>query len=78
MNRTLSFFAGALCGAVVGATAILLTTPASGDQLRADAQERVQLAFAEAKRAMEETRQQKELEFEMMKQGEVASPGEAV
>lgn len=69
MNRPLSFLVGALCGAVVGAAAVLLTTPASGTQLRSDAQARVELALSEARRAMEETRRQKEIEFEMMKQG---------
>jgi gas vesicle protein len=69
MNRVLSFAAGALCGAVVGAVVVLFTTPASGSQLRADAWARVELAKSEARRAMEETRRQKELEFEMMKQG---------
>ncbi len=69
MNRVLSFAAGALCGSVVGAVVVLLTTPASGQQLRADARSRVELAKSEARRVMEETRRQKELEFEMMKQG---------
>ncbi len=69
MNKMLSFLAGVLCGAVVGATAALLSTPASGEQLRADATARVDLALSEARRAMEETRRQKELEFEMLKRG---------
>ncbi len=71
MNKFFSFVTGSLCGALVGATIVLLTTPASGDQLRADAQARVEQALAEARQAMEDTRRQKELEFEMMKQGQV-------
>lgn len=71
MNKMLSFLTGSLCGALVGATMVLLTTPASGHQLRTDAQARVELAFAEARQAMEDTRHQKEMEFEMMKQGQV-------
>lgn len=74
MNKLMSFVAGSLCGAVVGAAVVLLTTPASGQQLRADAQARVELAMAEARQAMEETRRQKELEFEMMKQGHPIEP----
>lgn len=70
MNKLMSFLVGSLSGAVVGATIVLLTTPASGHQLRADAQSRVELALAEARQAMEETRRQKELEFELMKQGQ--------
>jgi gas vesicle protein len=71
MNKFFSFVTGSLCGALVGATIVLLTTPASGHQLRADAQARVELALTEARQAMEDTRRQKELEFEMMKQGQV-------
>ena len=69
MSKPLNFLAGAICGAVVGAAGVLLVTPASGSQLRAEARARVELAKSEARRAMEETRRQKELEFEMMKQG---------
>ena len=32
--RTISFLSGALCGAVVGAVAILLLTPTSGSEMR--------------------------------------------
>ena len=32
--RTISFLLGALCGAVVGAVAILLLTPTSGSEMR--------------------------------------------
>ena len=71
MNKLLGFLTGSLCGALVGATVVLLTTPASGDQLRADAQMRVEMALAEARQAMADTQRQKELEFEMMKQGQV-------
>ena len=32
--RTISFLSGALCGAAVGAVAILLFTPTSGNEMR--------------------------------------------
>lgn len=69
MNKLFSFAAGAICGALVGAAVVLLTTPASGDDLRANVNARIQLALSEARQAMEETRQAKEAEFEQMKQG---------
>ena len=72
MNKFFSFAAGIMSGAVVGGVAALLMAPASGDHLRTEAQSRWEEALAEARRAMEETRRQKELEFEMMKEaGEI-------
>lgn len=42
MQRTLSFLAGAVAGALVGATLMVLFTPASGETIRSDLQNRVQ------------------------------------
>lgn len=42
MQRVLSFFAGALSGALVGATLMVLFTPASGETVRSDLQNRIQ------------------------------------
>lgn len=64
MNRILSFFAGAFCGALVGAVTALLFTPASGDALRADAEARWQEALREANLAMEQRRQELEMQFQ--------------
>ena len=69
MNKMLSFLAGALCGAVVGATAALLLTPSSGEQLRTKATARWDEALAEARQAMEQTRHDLELQFEQMQKG---------
>jgi gas vesicle protein len=66
MNKLFSFLAGALCGAVVGATAALLLAPASGTELRADMVGRWEEALAEARQAMEETRHQMQTQFEQM------------
>jgi gas vesicle protein len=68
MNRFFSFVAGLMSGSVVGATAVLLLAPASGAALRGSARERWEMALSEAKEAMEETRQQKELQFNRMKE----------
>ncbi len=67
MNKLFSFLAGMLCGALVGAVLVLLLTPSSGDQLRADATARWETAMTEARQAMEEKRKELEGQFERMK-----------
>jgi len=69
MNKLFSFLAGAMAGALVGATLALLLTPASGEQLRSEAATRWQTAMEEARKAMEETRREMEAQFEEMKKG---------
>lgn len=41
MQRTLSYLAGAITGALVGATLVVLFTPASGETIRSDLRNRV-------------------------------------
>jgi len=67
MNKLFSFLAGALCGALVGSSTALLLTPASGSDLKASLQNRIETAMVEGKRAMEETQKELEAEFERMK-----------
>ncbi len=67
MNKVFGFLAGGLCGAIVGATAVLLFTPASGEQLRADAIARWEDALREARKAMEETQRALEAQFEQLR-----------
>lgn len=67
MSKFFSFVAGTMSGAVVGAAAVLLLTPTSGEQLRADAIARWEEVIREAQQAKEEVRRQKEREFERMK-----------
>ena len=69
MNKMLSFTAGAICGAIVGAAAALLLTPESGQELRSDVVKRWEKALAEAKQAMEDTRQDLQTQFEQMQKG---------
>ena len=69
MNKILSFVAGSLCGAVVGATVALLLAPASGEELRGEMVNRWEDALNEARLAMEETRRDLQAQFEMMQQG---------
>lgn len=70
MNKLLSFTAGMMCGALVGAAAALLLTPASGQELRSEATMRWEDALREARQAMDETRAQLERQFEEMKKGQ--------
>ena len=63
MNKVFSFSAGAICGALLGGVLVLLFTPASGEDLIQQAQERWQAALKEGKQAMEARRQELEAEF---------------
>ena len=65
MNKIFSFLAGAFCGALVGGVATLFLTPASGEDLRTQADERWQSAKNEARRARDERRQELETQFEL-------------
>lgn len=69
MSRVFSFLAGGLSGALVGAVAVLLLTPASGEQLRDDAKVRWETAVAEAKRARNEKQAEMEAQFSELKGG---------
>jgi gas vesicle protein len=69
MGRFFSFLAGALCGAIVGATAALLLAPSSGETLRSDMVARWEEALTEARQAMEETRRDLQAQFEQMQAG---------
>lgn len=67
MSKFFSFLGGLMSGSIVGATITLLLAPSSGEQLRADAQARWEQVLHEARQAKEQTRLEKELEFERMK-----------
>jgi gas vesicle protein len=69
MSRFFSFMAGAMSGAVVGATAALLLAPASGEELRSEAVSRWEEALRESREAMEQTRRELESQFQQMKRG---------
>jgi gas vesicle protein len=69
MNKTLSFLAGAICGAIVGATAAILLAPSSGEDLRHEMMHRWEEALSEARQAMEDTRMELQSQFEQMQKG---------
>jgi len=70
MSKIFGFLAGAMCGAIVGAVAVLLLTPESGSQLREQAKQRYNEMLAEGRKAAEQRRQEILNEFEAMKRGE--------
>ena len=68
MKKFLSFATGLLSGSVVGAAIGTLLAPASGEELRADARARWEEAVEAAKEEMEETKREKTLEYQRMKE----------
>lgn len=70
MSKIFGFLAGAMCGAIVGAVAVLLLTPQSGRELREQAQQRYNEMLEEGRKAAEQRRQEILNEFEAMKRGE--------
>lgn len=56
MNRLLSFFAGVVSGALVGATIAILLAPVSGEEMRIQIQERSTYIQDEVKKAAAERR----------------------
>ncbi len=67
MNKAISFMAGAVCGALIGAVTALLLTPASGSDLLQSAEERWELTKNEARNAMEERRAELEGQYRSAK-----------
>lgn len=63
MHKLMSFMAGAMCGALVGAVTALLLTPASGPELIQSVEERWEMTRSEARQAMEERRRELENQY---------------
>jgi gas vesicle protein len=66
MNRIMSFFAGAFCGALVGSVAALLLAPMSGRELQTQARDRVEGIVDDARDAAEARRRQLEAQLEAL------------
>ena len=70
MSKVLAFLGGLLSGAIVGAVSALLLTPASGTDLKQQAQQRYTDMLEECRKAGEARRAEVLAEFEALKHGE--------
>jgi gas vesicle protein len=77
MNKTMSFLAGAMCGALVGAVAALLLAPSSGQQLQTDVRGQFDHVVADARAAAGAKRTQLEAQLAALKTPRQAEAGEA-
>jgi gas vesicle protein len=69
MRKIISFLAGMLAGAVVGAAAAILLAPYSGPELQGQVRTRVQALMEEGKRAAAARRAELEAQLEAFKRG---------
>lgn len=67
MNKLMAFLTGALVGAAVGAAAVLLFTPASGDELQEQTRDWVDTLWTDARRAADEKRSELEEQLTTLK-----------
>ena len=68
MQRTLSYLAGVVTGALVGATLMVLFTPASGESIRSDLRNRVDGLLDQMKDAAQARREEMEAQLAAMRQ----------
>ncbi len=71
MSKFISFLTGILSGALVGAVAAILMTPASGDELRNNLRGRADDLMADLKAAVASERRRLEAELESLKRGDL-------
>ena len=67
MQRTFKFLLGFSIGGIIGATAALLLTPTSGDELRVQAQQRIESIQQEIQAAAEVRRSELEAQLAEMR-----------
>ena len=71
MQRFFSFIAGLITGALVGVVVALLLAPMSGEELRSEAQSRIEKTMGDIRATVEEERKRLETELEALKRGEI-------
>lgn len=69
MRKVISFLAGLLAGAMVGAAAAILLAPYSGSELQGQVRARVQALIEEGRRAAAARRAEMEAQLEAFKRG---------
>lgn len=69
MQRIMSFIAGLMAGAVVGAVSALLLTPASGEELQSRVRDQVEVVISEARQAAVDRRAVLSQRLEDLKEG---------
>ena len=67
MNKVVSFLSGALIGAVAGAAAVLLLTPASGAEVQTQARDWVETLWEDARQAADDKRAELESQLASLK-----------
>jgi gas vesicle protein len=68
MQKTLSYLAGAVTGALVGATLVVLFTPASGETIRSDLRNRVDALRDQMKIAASDRRAELEAQLNRLRE----------
>ena len=71
MQKFFSFIAGIMSGALIGAVAAILFTPASGDELLGDTRVRADQLIEDMKANIAGERKRLESELEALKKGEI-------
>ena len=67
MQKTLSLLAGAVTGALVGATLVVLFTPASGETIRSDLRNRVNMLRMQMQDAAADRRAELEAQLDRLR-----------
>ena len=67
MRKLVGFLAGTMCGAIVGAVAVLLLTPSSGSKLRQNVRARASAILAEGRQAAADRRAELEAQLAALK-----------
>lgn len=74
MNKVMSFLSGALVGALVGAAAVLLLTPASGSELQTQTRDWFETLWDDAQQAADDKRAELEAQLAKLKSAPPETP----
>ena len=74
MKKFTNFLAGAILGGIFGSLIVLLLTPSSGEELRAELQEKIKNIQLEIQKAAKERRHELEQELKNLRQATASKP----